>query len=145
MAKSHIEWLKQGENARFFAEEKLILDVTESILDKMDELNVNNSELAQKLGTSKSHVSKLLDGKRNMTLRTLAAVGHVLDQEVKIYMASKGREEIGVDYQNDDWGHGRWCRFYNPKRPLNADYLFREDSEGSEYGRVVIVNQDKAA
>jgi transcriptional regulator with XRE-family HTH domain len=61
-------------------EERLILDATESIHLLMDEQELNRAELARRVGVSKGHISQLLDGKSNMTLRTLArlmkALGH---------------------------------------------------------------------
>lgn len=70
---------------RLVAEETLIFDATEEISRVLDQ----NSEttrawLARRLGKSKGFVSQVLSGDRNMTLRTLAQIGHALDQRVEI-------------------------------------------------------------
>jgi transcriptional regulator with XRE-family HTH domain len=61
-------------------EERLILDATEAIQRLMDDQELTRVELARRIGSTKGNVSQLLDGNRNMTLRTLArllgAVGH---------------------------------------------------------------------
>jgi transcriptional regulator with XRE-family HTH domain len=55
-------------------QERLILDVTEMICELMNEAGVSRAELAARLGTSKSHVTQLLAGNRNFTIRTLSDV-----------------------------------------------------------------------
>lgn len=71
---------RQNDYEALLEEERLILDATETIQRLMDDKGVNRVELARRIGSTKGHVSQLLDGKRNMTLRTLSrvlgAVGH---------------------------------------------------------------------
>ena len=64
--------------------EKLILEVSELILEKMEQANISHTELARRLGKSKSHVSRLLRGDRNMTLRTLAEVCYSLSYRASL-------------------------------------------------------------
>ena len=59
---------------RLLEQERLILEVTELICGIMEEERISRSELAKRLQKSKGHVSQLLDGSRNMTLRTLAEI-----------------------------------------------------------------------
>jgi Helix-turn-helix len=54
-------------------QEHLILDVTEMIVELMNERGVTRSELADRLGKTKGHVSQLLSGSRNLTLLSSAA------------------------------------------------------------------------
>jgi DNA-binding Xre family transcriptional regulator len=67
-------WLGKEENRKLHAEESFILDVTEKILEALEKQEINQNELASRLGTSKAFVSQLLNGGRNMTLRTLADI-----------------------------------------------------------------------
>lgn len=82
------------------SQEDLILDVTEQIWNRMHELDVSKSELARKLDTSKANVTQLLNGGRNMTLRTLAHIAYVLDTEVCFHFGEHAEtgfwEEIGT-------------------------------------------------
>jgi plasmid maintenance system antidote protein VapI len=57
---------------RLFQQERTILEATELICEMMESEDLNRSDLAKRLGKSKSHVSQLLDGKKNMTLRTIS-------------------------------------------------------------------------
>lgn len=70
--------------ARLTNQEEFILDVTELILEKIESKDLNKSQLAERLNTNKSHVTQLLRGSRNMTLRTVADIFFVLDQKVMI-------------------------------------------------------------
>ncbi len=74
------QWLEESpENRRAFQEESLILEATEAILEAMEIRGVTKVALAEHLGSSKAHVSQLLSGSRNMTLRTFARIAFSLD------------------------------------------------------------------
>lgn len=64
--------------------ERLILEVSELILEQMEQANISHTELARRLGKSKSHVSRLLSGDRNMTLRTLAEICYSLSYRANL-------------------------------------------------------------
>jgi transcriptional regulator with XRE-family HTH domain len=67
---------------RLLEEERLILDSSELIHRLMDEERLSRTALAQRIGKSKGHISQLLDGRRNMTLRTLARLAYALNHRV---------------------------------------------------------------
>lgn len=68
-------WAQESEeNARLVAQELLITEVTEAVWKVMQKAGVTKSELAQKMQTTKGHVSQVLSGSRNMTLRTLSDI-----------------------------------------------------------------------
>ena len=67
-----------------FEAERLILEASELILETMEQNGVTRSDLARKIRKTKGHVSQLLDGERNMTLRTLAEIAYVLGYRVKL-------------------------------------------------------------
>ena len=69
--------------------EDLVLDVTEQLFRWMQEGGIRPSELAKRLGVSRAFVSQLLNGKPNMTLRTLMGVALALDLRVRIDFESK--------------------------------------------------------
>jgi len=64
--------------------EGLELDVTEKILQIMEEKGVSRSELAARLGVSKAAVSKLLNNGSNMTLKRLLSIAEALGQELRV-------------------------------------------------------------
>ncbi|MCF6209337.1 MAG: helix-turn-helix transcriptional regulator [Gammaproteobacteria bacterium] len=69
---------------RVYAREELVYNVTEDILVTLEDLNVNKKELARRLGKSRSYVTQILGGARNMTLGTLSDICFALDVKPKI-------------------------------------------------------------
>ena len=85
-----------GEYERLLAQEELILEATEAIVCLLAEAGMNRQELADRLGRSKGFVSQILTGQRNMTLRTLADVGAVLDHRFRLHpVPSRARAARG--------------------------------------------------
>ncbi|MGO9592987.1 MAG: XRE family transcriptional regulator [Steroidobacteraceae bacterium] len=85
------DWVNSTpERQRLFAEERLIALVTEEIYEAMNRgKTVSKTDLASTLGKSKAFVSQLLNGSRNMTLRTLAGIAHSLHAVVEIHLRDK--------------------------------------------------------
>lgn len=83
-------WVQESaEHRRLYAQEGLILGVTEEIWAAMKRRGVNKQRLAELLGSGKSHVTQLLNGGRNMTLRTLSDVGEALSQRIEIVLVDR--------------------------------------------------------
>jgi transcriptional regulator with XRE-family HTH domain len=76
-----------GRSSEYEAE-RLILDTTEQLIETMKRNGITRTELARRIGKSKGHVSQLLNGERNMTLRTLAELAFALDSEVAFEVKS---------------------------------------------------------
>ena len=55
-------------------QETAILDTTELICALMKEGGVSRSDLASRMGTTKGNITQILDGSRNMTIRTVSDV-----------------------------------------------------------------------
>jgi len=69
---------------KFYLEEKLALDVTELITGLMEKGNIKKATLAGKLQKSKGYIAQLLDGRTDMTLRTVADVLWALDSRLTV-------------------------------------------------------------
>jgi transcriptional regulator with XRE-family HTH domain len=73
------------ESEQMLSEERLILACTELVYKAMDEAGVETKqELADLLHVSKNEVGQRLSGKRNLTIKTLAAMLHVLGKEAAV-------------------------------------------------------------
>ncbi|MFW0790055.1 helix-turn-helix domain-containing protein [Gordonia sp. CPCC 205333] len=86
---SNSSWYRASspERARSLSEERLILECSELVYEAMDRAGVaTKQELAALLGVSKNEVGQRLSGRRNLTIRTLAAMLHVLGAEVSIQL-----------------------------------------------------------
>lgn len=78
---------------RAYAREDLVYNVTEDILVALEDLEVSKKDLARKLGKSKSYVTQLLSGTRNMTLGTLSDICFALDLTPKVIVDSESETE----------------------------------------------------
>jgi hypothetical protein len=73
MSKTWVEQqVSSDEGMRIFQQEQLILEVTAMIERLMEDKAITRAVMAEKLGKSRGHVSQLLDGGANMTLRTVS-------------------------------------------------------------------------
>lgn len=63
---------------------KKIIDVTEQISIRLDELGISKKELAERLGKNPAFITKLLNGKNNFTLRTLFNLSKALEVDLNI-------------------------------------------------------------
>lgn len=85
-------WFKEEwERAKDTFEYKLAsleLEVTERILEIMEEKGISRSELAERLGVSKAAISKLLNNGSNMTLKRLLTIAEALGHEVRVDLRS---------------------------------------------------------
>jgi transcriptional regulator with XRE-family HTH domain len=78
------DWLATDERRMEFAEEELIVDAAEEIWAAMAAAKVTKKDVADRLGKSKAFISQLLNGSRNMTLRTFADIAHCIGYRAKL-------------------------------------------------------------
>ena len=71
-------------NSEITRPRRLNLEVTETICELLEKEKISRKELADRLGKSKGFVSQLLNGGRNLTLRTVADILHVLGYKVTL-------------------------------------------------------------
>lgn len=84
------DWLiAEPGRERLFAQEQLIVAVAEHIWERMEHCGKNKSEIAAALDKSKAFITQLLNGTRNMTLRTLSDIAFALDAQVDVQFRSK--------------------------------------------------------
>jgi transcriptional regulator with XRE-family HTH domain len=83
----------QSNYEQLLEEEQLILSATELIHELLEERGVSRSRLAELIGKSRGHVSQLLDGRRNMTLRTLARLAYALDHRITLQTSPVGTQQ----------------------------------------------------
>jgi transcriptional regulator with XRE-family HTH domain len=77
-------YMEDPEFARLMAQEDLIMEVTETLWELLEKEKISRKELAERLGKTKGFVSQLLNGGRNLTLRTVADILHVLGYKVTL-------------------------------------------------------------
>ncbi len=83
----------KSDDLRLLQQERAILEITELLCDVMEEENVSRADLAERLGRTKGYVTQLLDGRRNMTVRTISDVFYALGRAVHF---SSNRMALGI-------------------------------------------------
>lgn len=78
-----------AQDQREWAQEGLILEVSERIHELLEREGISKAELAERLGISKARISQLFDGSRNLTLRSLADIGWALGIEFKLEIGKR--------------------------------------------------------
>ncbi len=70
-------WMRESAAAmRALAEERAVLEATEMVCERIEERDISRTDLAARLGISRSEVTQRLSGKRNLSVKTLAAMLH---------------------------------------------------------------------
>ncbi|HZV48245.1 MAG TPA: helix-turn-helix transcriptional regulator [Candidatus Dormibacteraeota bacterium] len=69
---------------RLLNQESLILEATELICELMQRQGISRRELASRIGRTREFVGQLLNGSRNMILRTLADLTYALDHRIQL-------------------------------------------------------------
>ncbi len=89
---------------RAFAREELIYNVTEDILVTMENQGVTHKELARRLGKSRSFVSQVLNGARNMTLGSLSDICFALGIKPVVQVDVGERKRYRASVRHDlEW------------------------------------------
>lgn len=83
MSETLIEKLtKTPEGMRLYQQERAIQELTDLVCQVMHEERVTRAELARRLGRTKGYITQLLDGRANMTIRTISDVFTALQRTV---------------------------------------------------------------
>ena len=91
MVKSDKLWTSHIEEEKKTVEYKIeakAIDVALQVFDRLNELNINASELAARLKVSRAYISQILSGKTNMTLKTLLKLADSLGMEAEFRLNS---------------------------------------------------------
>ena len=64
--------------------QQLLIDLMEQVVGFMDTQGLRNKDLAEKLGVSRSYVTRLLEGQPNLTVKSLAGLATALGCSVNI-------------------------------------------------------------
>jgi transcriptional regulator with XRE-family HTH domain len=70
--------------------EKVILALTEKIVEFMENNNDSRVELAKRLGVSKAFVTKILNGNPNLTIKSMVSIAIALECELDIDICPEG-------------------------------------------------------
>lgn len=115
------EWFKEKieefENDPEFILEGFLLEINEVILEFLKKRGLSKKEFAEELDVSPAYVTKLLNGKPNLTIKSLIKIASVLDLKLNLSFEEARniyKLEIPIDFSS-----------YKEKFPIKA----REEEE----------------
>jgi transcriptional regulator with XRE-family HTH domain len=80
-----MSWFRSTpESEAALAEERLVLSATEAVEEALARAGMNKQQLAELLKVRPTEISQRLSGRRNLTLRTLARMLHVLGMRAEL-------------------------------------------------------------
>ena len=96
MDNAFIKDLKEWENDPEYQTELLILEINDLICDLMQQQNVTRSELARRIGTNRSYITRLLNGYSNINMKTLVKIAAALGASVEINFVPASLENMPI-------------------------------------------------
>ena len=76
------DWIGSYEGDPEYEFDMLALEIGEQIVERMEELELTQADLARKMGVSRARISQILRGDDNLTLKSIVAVAIGLDCRV---------------------------------------------------------------
>ena len=90
-----------------YCREELIYNVTEDLLVILEDMDVSKKELSRRLGKSRSYVTQVLSGSRNMTLGSFSDICFALGFKPEIRLPVKEevqeKPELVDVYKHSEW------------------------------------------
>lgn len=132
---------------RLFAQDGCMLAVTDALVRAIEAAEITRAEVAQRIGKTQAFVSQVLNGTRNMTLRTAADILWACRLEVRdLVTAPIGVVEVSRDCMNA-WldQYGERGATLQARRHAHVDAAFGRGVHwiscaelGSQSGRVLV-------
>jgi len=91
------EFIADDERRRLYERESLAFDATELIARLMAESEVSKAELARRIGKTRSYVTQVLAGSRNLTVYTLADLAFALGYRFELKARVSRRQDECAD------------------------------------------------
>lgn len=82
-------WFQQYEGDPEFEFDLLAIDIGERIVERMEQLKMTRTELAETIGVSKARISQILSGHDNLTLKSLVAVANGIESRIELRLKNK--------------------------------------------------------
>ena len=104
------------------------VDISESIWNRIQELDINQTQLAAMLGKSCSQVSRMISAQSNMTLQTISELEHVLGitlADTTPYKAPEVSRTIPAPtYHENSWSRAYKSNFSSNKPLLEKEWSY---------------------
>jgi transcriptional regulator with XRE-family HTH domain len=106
--------MQDPEFRKLYAIEALIADVSQLIADLLEQRKLRQADLARILKKTPAFVSQLLNGKSNLTLRTVAEIAFALG--VRVAISAENESSSGREVET--CGSTQDCHTFRTRLPL---------------------------
>lgn len=89
--------LAEARESHEYRKESVILDFTEELVARMEDLGLSRSDLARKLDASPAYVTKILRGNANFTLDSLVKIAHAVGCQLSTHLTPCDREVMWIE------------------------------------------------
>ena len=83
--------LRELYESKDFYREKLLINFSEKLLEILEDKNLNYQDFAKKLKVSKAYISKIINGKPNLTIKSIADIAFALNLWPEIHLVDRDR------------------------------------------------------
>jgi transcriptional regulator with XRE-family HTH domain len=137
------ELMQDPEFRREFAVEGFIAETAQVIWDLMEQRNMKQADVARLLKKTPAFVSQLLNGKANMTVRTLAEVAYALGATVSLKADSEcSSSQLAQESESCHTFHFHETHVKNWSRPQKGVMSFGKIEGGRNPARALTPPSD---
>lgn len=100
---ANLEFLKELERLQSdpgFVAERLVIEINEEVCRLMSDRKLSRAALAQRMNVSRQLITRLLNGKTNMTLLTLCKLAVALGASVYVKLGPKPSSDLIVGLES---------------------------------------------
>lgn len=83
------EWARKAEDDPQLLAEELKLAFADDLVTLLEARGLKRTELAEKLGTNRGYITRVLDTEYNLTIETMARIAHALGARISLHMHFK--------------------------------------------------------
>lgn len=131
-AADRLKTLSEEEARRIYEQERLIVWTTEAIAEAMEETGLAKADIAGALGKTRAHITQVLGGTRNMTLRTLADLAYACGKRAGIALEPlRASDFLNFPVPSINRRRPRVVAIESPGLDMDQR-LFRLDDEGDK-------------
>lgn len=83
--------------------ESFAFNISIQVFNRMKELNISQVDLAKRMNVTKSYISQILKGNKNMTIETIVKLSEILDMQAEIslnFVSDSLIDEL-VEYESE--------------------------------------------
>lgn len=95
-AKSFEELFEKAKERETYLAASIILEFTEGLYDLMQNKKISRKELAKRLGTSPSYVTKVLRGDVNFTIDSMVRLAKALGGTIQVHIGPEQVQWFGI-------------------------------------------------